>query len=130
MIGAQVLEWLDQRFTAHLDRQGYTTSRLRIRPAGEAKPLFSDVYIPELNLLVEAKGTVSRPSVRMAIGQLADYVRFAPRDCECAMLLPSRPREDLVALIRSARLTLIWECEGGFEQEAPDGSKAAILRSS
>jgi hypothetical protein len=87
------------------------------------------LYIPELNLLVEAKGTVSRPSVRMAIGQLADNVRFAPQHCRCALLVPSRPREDLVALIRSAQLGLIWENKGKFEQEAPDGSKLLVARS-
>jgi hypothetical protein len=33
---------------------------------GEVKPIFADLYIPEIPLLVEAKGTVEWGSIRMA----------------------------------------------------------------
>ncbi len=45
---------------------------------GQAKPLFTDLSVPQLNLLVEAKGSVTMESVRMSIGQLMDYGRFFP----------------------------------------------------
>jgi hypothetical protein len=44
------------------------------------RTLNSDVYDATRRNLVEAKGTGTREAVRMAIGQLADYGRFAPPD--------------------------------------------------
>ena len=38
--------------------------------------MFSDVYDVTRNNLLEAKGTVTREAIRMAIGQVADYRRF------------------------------------------------------
>ena len=58
------------RFKDFLARQGHKPTRLRVLPEGEAKPLYSDLYVPELGLIVEAKGTVERGSIRMALGQL------------------------------------------------------------
>jgi hypothetical protein len=94
---------LVHRFKAHLKRQGHTVTRLMIQPAGEAKPLFSDLWVEDLNLLVEAKGSVDRRSIRMAIGPLIDYRRFAPTASRCAVLLPSPPRADLAELVACSR---------------------------
>ncbi len=88
-------------FCTFLERKGFHPKRLRIMPAGEAKPLFCDVYVADRGLMVEAKGSVNRASIRMALGQLLDYARFA-RVTERALLLPTAPRSDLAALIASA----------------------------
>ena len=45
--------------------------------AEEAKPLFTDAFVEDLNLLVEAKGSLDRQAVHMAIGQLVDYDAIA-----------------------------------------------------
>jgi hypothetical protein len=104
---------LVQRFRAYLQKQGHAPIRLQILPPGEIKPILSDLYVAETGLLVEAKGSVDRFAIRMAIGQLADYRRFvkAPR---CAILVPAKPRADLVALIQHAGISLYWEDEKGF----------------
>jgi hypothetical protein len=47
--------------------------RLKIKPVGEALPLYSDLYDSQLRLIIEAKGTVTRDAIRMAVGQLLDY---------------------------------------------------------
>jgi hypothetical protein len=95
------------RFRDHLLQKGHDPIRLRVIPAGEAKPILCDLYVRDIGLLVEAKGSVERGSIRMAIGQLMDYRRFV-REPRCALLLPELPRPDLVAMIRQAGLDLYW----------------------
>lgn len=95
-------------FRDHLLKQGHQVSRLKIVPPGEAKPLFSDLMDRTTNTLYEAKGTVERGSIRMAVGQLLDYSRFVKPAPRLAVLLPSRPREDLRELLKSAGVDLVW----------------------
>jgi hypothetical protein len=54
--------------------------RLKIVVAGDTKPLFTDLYDKTTGTLVEAKGSVKRESIRMAIGQIADYRRHVGDD--------------------------------------------------
>jgi hypothetical protein len=96
--------------------KGNDVSRLRVIPAGEAKPLFADLLDETANVLVEAKGSVSREAIRMAIGQLADYSRFRP-DATRTILVPERPRADLVALARSVGAVVLWPADGSYEAE-------------
>jgi hypothetical protein len=83
--------------------RGHEIFRKRIVPPGEARPLFTDLFDATTGTLVEAKGTVERNAIRMAIGQLADYKRFVedgqPR--HLAVLVPSQPRRDLRELLAS-----------------------------
>ena len=61
------------RFLRHLEAQGHVATGHKIRPAGEYPwPRIDvlDVTAPELH---EAKGTTTRDSIRLAIGQLLDY---------------------------------------------------------
>jgi len=101
----------------YLRRRNHEISRKRIVPPGEARPLFTDLYDATTGTLVEAKGTVERNSIRMAIGQLADYKRFVedgdPQ--HLAILLPSQPRRDLQELLASQGIELIYPQDGGFE---------------
>ncbi len=103
-----------QRYKAYLEAQGHVVERLRIKPPSEAKPLFCDLYVEQLGLLIEAKGSTNRQSIRMAIGQLTDYRRFVSDDTTCAILVPSRPRVDLIQLIKSAGIDLIYEDNDTF----------------
>jgi hypothetical protein len=104
---------LVRQFADHVRSLGIEIVRRRILPVGEAKPIFTDIYLPKQNLLIEAKGSVERGSVRMAIGQLSDYRRFF-KDVACAMLLPSTPRQDLIQLCESQSISIFWPTEQGF----------------
>ncbi len=104
-------------FKKWLQSRGQVVRRLKIVPAGEAKPLFNDIWVPAKNLLVEAKGTCTREAVRMGIGQLIDYARAKPQ-AERALLLPERPRPDLLDLIHGAGITLICPRGNAFIFEA------------
>jgi hypothetical protein len=95
-------------FRDKLLNEGHTVSRLKIVPPGEAKPLFSDLIDRTTNTLYEAKGTVSREAIRMAVAQLLDYSRFAQPRPRLAMLLPELPREDLQSFVKSAGVEIVW----------------------
>jgi hypothetical protein len=96
-------------FEAQLVRQGHSVDRLKIVSPGEAKPLFCDLIDNTTNTLYEAKGSVERGSIRMAIGQLLDYARFVEPRPQLAVLLPSRLRADLVELLSSADIEVVWQ---------------------
>lgn len=104
-------------FKQHLEAQGLEVTRLKITPAGEVKPLFSDIYVSAQRLLVEAKGAVDRNSIRMAIGQLIDYRRFVP-GATIALLVPESPRPDLLDLALAAGLEVFWREAGGFARRS------------
>ncbi|WP_327284493.1 MULTISPECIES: restriction endonuclease [unclassified Streptomyces] len=107
------------QFSDYLRSKGQQVHRHRILPDGETRPLLTDLYAPGIGLLVEAKGSVTRENVRMAIGQLADYSRFV-RSTTCAILLPSEPRKDLIDLAASQECVVLWPAGKSFEGSSPD----------
>jgi hypothetical protein len=100
----------------HLWDMGHEVGRLKIIPAGEAKPLFADLYDQTADVLVEAKGSVAREAVRIALGELADYGRFRPEAAR-VILLPECPRKDLITLINSQGITAVWPDDGRYKAE-------------
>jgi hypothetical protein len=117
---------LVERLAGVLRTNGHSVCRHRIMPDSEWKPLFTDLYVEDLNLVIEAKGSATRENVRMAIGQLADYSRFfdAPKR---AILLPSPPRPDLSALAASQGIAVIWPTDHGFSSSEGPGAAAQPL---
>ncbi len=105
---------------AHLMAQDHDVCRLQFRPDGEPAPLFCDLYDKTTQTLYEAKGSVSRPALRMAVGQLADYARLMAETPTKAILLPEEPRADLLALAASQEIEVTWPAREGFEP-APSG---------
>lgn len=100
---------------AFLQGQGHQVDRLQLRPQGEPAPLFCDLYDRTDNVLVEAKGSVSRSAFRMAIGQLADYERMVEPAPRKLILVPEEPRADLLALAASQGIGVTWpDGAGGF----------------
>ncbi|WP_432105745.1 restriction endonuclease [Streptomyces sp. bgisy091] len=109
---------LVKAFADYLTSNGHQSGRQRILPPGESRPLFTDLHAKGLGLLIEAKGSVTRENIRMAIGQLADYSRFVDHTI-CAILLPSEPREDLLALAKTQDCAVIWPEGKGFTSTNP-----------
>jgi hypothetical protein len=108
-------------YCAFITQQGSRITRHLIRPEGEAKPMFSDVYDVTRNNLLEAKGTVTREAIRMAIGQLADYRRFIKPRPSCGVLVPERPRPDLEALLSTEGVAAVWQTERGRFEDNRNG---------
>jgi hypothetical protein len=92
----------------------------KYQPDEYAKPILSDLFDETTNTLIEAKGSVARQAIRMAIGQLADYRRFENPDVSVAVLLPERPRAELEDLLLGLSITLIYRAGGHFRQVSPD----------
>lgn len=104
-----------------------TFRRWCLRPAGELRPLLTDIYSERQNVLYEAKGTATRDAVRTAIGQLLDYRRHIDRDdLRLAVLLPHLPSDDLINLVTGLGLTVVAERpSGGFESVEPQVASQA-----
>ncbi|MFD7940741.1 restriction endonuclease [Streptomyces sp. NPDC059755] len=98
---------LVRAYADHLRLKGHRVNRHRIAPAGVAKQLLTDLYDVTANRLYEAKGSVSREAIRMAIGQLLDYRRFL-LEPELALLVPSRPEPDLLDLCSQLQIVVVW----------------------
>jgi hypothetical protein len=113
---------LVKSFEAHLRRKGHDVFRLKILPSGEAKPLFCDLRDETADTLVEAKGSVTREAIRMAIGQLADYGRFAGDGTAAAVLVPEKPRPDLLALLETQGIGAIWPMPDGSFTDTAEGT--------
>jgi hypothetical protein len=98
-----------------------TFSRWRLRPPGELRSLWTDIYSETQNVLYEAKGTATRSAVRTAIGQLLDYRRHIDRDgLRLAVLLPHIPSDDLIEFVTGLGITVVAEQPGGgFEEVTP-----------
>lgn len=102
---------------AHLLDLGHKVTRQRLLPSGEARPIITDLFDATTGTLVEAKGSVERNAIRMAIGQLFDYRRFfAPGEVShIAALFPTEPRADLCDLLSEQGIIVIHRTEAGFE---------------
>jgi hypothetical protein len=99
---------LVSRYVAGLSAVGITAVSHLYRVPGQARPLFCDIVLPAKNLLIEAKASSGRDSIRMAIGQLLDYQRFEQTKPQLAVLLPHKPDQDICDLLSSADIALIW----------------------
>ncbi len=95
------------RYRDYLKLQGHKVSRLRVVPAGEVVPLYSDLWDESTGELVEAKGGVTREQMRSAVGQLLDYGRFIEANSR-VVLVPTRPRDDLVAYLQAASIGIVY----------------------
>ena len=107
---ALITKYLEFRRASALPR----LQRLKIKPTGEVQPLFTDIYDPMTKLIIEAKGTVTREAIRMAVGQLLDYSRFVDQP-KLAVLLPEVPGgEDLLGLLHSHSIAVIAPTSDGL----------------
>lgn len=94
--------WLDT--TLNLDSTG-----LRIPYRAEGRNLRADLFVTKPRILIEAKGTVARESIRMAIGQLLDYSRWVRPSPALMLLTPDRPPADMCDLLDSLDISYAWQ---------------------
>jgi hypothetical protein len=98
---------LVHKYREHLRWHGHQVSRLRVVAPGESYPLYSDLWDETALELIEAKGTATRDQLRAAVGQLLDYGRFVDAKRR-SVLLPSRPREDLLRYLHAVGVEAIY----------------------
>jgi hypothetical protein len=105
-------------YSDFLTENGDEVTRNQVSAPGASGPLYSDVFNHTRHHLIEAKAGTSRGDIRMAIGQLADYQRFVPPFKRRAVLLEAKPHPDLVALLSSQDIAVIWRSGEGFADNA------------
>lgn len=106
--------WLEAR------RGSVSLTRHRIT-LSDGAVLLSDAWDAEHELLIEAKAHTDRPSIRMAIGQLLDYSHSLGRTVALAVLLPSKPSKNLLALLDAQDIAAIWQTSGGKFSDSRGG---------
>lgn len=88
--------------------------RWAIRVPDEGTLLLTDLYDQHNDVLMEAKSSANRGDVRLALGQLLDYRRHIGKDkLRSAVVTPSRPSSDLIALLQEHDVGSIYETESG-----------------
>ncbi|MDQ0851352.1 hypothetical protein QFZ65_003290 [Arthrobacter sp. B3I9] len=114
LVATKVEQSLIDEFTELQRAKGRTFTRWEIFPRGSSERLLTDLYDEETLTLYEAKASSTRPDVRLGLGQILDYSRFID-ECEAlALLLPSRPSDDLVDLLHSFQVRAVWRKRPGI----------------
>jgi hypothetical protein len=95
---------------------GCKVCSLILHGKGEADSIRCDLFNKTENVIVEAKSSVARPAIRMAIGQLVDYSRLMKKPPKKRLILvPEKPRPDLLDLVKSQKIGVTWpDGDGGF----------------
>ena len=108
---------LQNEFGLFLLEQGHEVLSFDFKLPRANGTLRPDFWIQDLGLIVEAKPSISREHIRMAIGQVFDYVHLAAQlelQMKPAVLLPSLPSRDLVDLLRELGIQLIYKSDMTF----------------
>jgi hypothetical protein len=106
---------LSDAYKTYLEGRGHRVKRFQIKPEGLTSTLLTDLYDASNHVLYEAKGTATRRDVRMAIGQLLDYRRhIMPSHPKIALLLPSKPDQDLQKLLIAENIALVYQDGDNF----------------
>lgn len=107
---------LVQRYAAWLASLDEESVRHRI-PIPGGGYVFTDVFNKATSELIEAKASAGRIYIRAGLGQILDLSRFLDHKAR-ALLVPVRPSEDLIELLRSHGVAVIWENGPTFERSA------------
>jgi hypothetical protein len=106
---------LQTAFGEWLRSRGLNPMRVRLPVHGAA--IEPDLYEPTSGMVVEAKKSPAREYVRLALGQVLDYAYCVERDkrkAVPAILLPTAPDDDLVAVCDRANVAVIVPSGAGF----------------
>jgi hypothetical protein len=103
---ATYLEWLTS--------QQHEIYVYQVKITGTSRTLKTDLYDATTHELYSIRGDSSRPEVHTAIGFLKDYARhIRPRNLKLSTLLPGRPEDDLLDLLHTEGIDLVYPSEDG-----------------
>jgi hypothetical protein len=105
-----------RRFESALQDAGHAVARIRIPLPDGHGSMVTDTFVKTTRTLWEIKASSDRATVRLALGQLMDYLRFTePFGCRASgVVLPADPGDDLRKLIRSAGHLLVVDTGDAF----------------
>lgn len=108
---------LQTDFGKYLLKNGHSIKILEFNFKDMRGILRPDFWIEDMNYIIEAKPSVSREYVRLAIGQVLDYINLGEMvgiSASPAILLPGLPCHDLVQLIERHGIVLIYKSGDTF----------------
>lgn len=100
---------LVENLTKFLRSRQHTLQRFKISTHGSLCPLFTDLYDATDRMLYEAKSSVARYSLRLALGQILDYRRYLDTDIRTSILVPMEPQRDMLNLLDSYSVSTVWK---------------------
>lgn len=80
-----------------------------------------DAHEKARNNLIEAKSSIGREYIRMAVGQLFDYAFLGKKELvtpNMAILLPKKPEQDIVDWLEGLKISVIWKQRKEFFDNA------------
>lgn len=88
--------------------------------------LVNDIFIDEVNFLIEAKvyteNNRGRVKIREVLGQIKDYARYCEEYPKCAALVSTKPKDELIDLLLEHNIYCIWQKpDNSFEDNIPLG---------
>ncbi|MFJ4519465.1 hypothetical protein ACIP4Y_00670 [Streptomyces sp. NPDC088810] len=101
-------------YLEELTRKGHDVSAYQIKIAGTTTILTTDLYDATEHELYSVRGEGSREEVRIAVGQLKDYVRHIEPRPRLAVLLPDKPQDDLLDLLHTEGISAIYPGDHGY----------------
>ena len=111
---------LQKRYENYLRSQGLDIDTFMISIPESNAPLRVDLVDFTNKKIIEVKVGITRGYVREAIGQVLDYVfqlkRIQNEIWIPVILLPGKPSDDLIELIATLNIELVWENNNSFQQ--------------
>ncbi|GGO58644.1 hypothetical protein GCM10012287_57250 [Streptomyces daqingensis] len=108
---------LTQAYKEKLDAAGHRTGVFQVKVKGLTSTLRTDLYDATDHVLYEATGSNSRADVRMALGRILDYSRYAVVDGrgepKRVILLPSAPTPDMYTLLDRYEVGVVYRSDDG-----------------
>jgi 5-methylcytosine-specific restriction protein A len=106
---------LREQYLNELTKHEHEVFAYQIKISGTTSTLKTDLYDATMHELYAIRGASSREEVRMAIGQLKDFVRhIKPPDPKLTVLLPEKPQDDLLNLLHTEGMDLVYEDADGY----------------
>ena len=106
---------LVHRYADYLRGQGSEVVRYTYQ-VGSSR-LACDAFDVTNNVMIEAKSSTDRNSIRLAVGQLYDYRRFHDPEPALRLLVPRSPGVDLADYLTQAGVELVHPKGSGFTLE-------------
>jgi len=101
--------------------RGWLSKQKRRLPVARHGKLECDGIEKGRGNLIEAKSEASREKIRMAVGQVLDYAFNLEKKLgklNMAILIPKKPQKDLVQWLDSLKISVVWEDNRAFLDNA------------
>jgi 5-methylcytosine-specific restriction protein A len=106
---------LREEYLKELTLREHYVFAYQVKIAGTTTILKTDLYDATEHELYAIRGSSSREEVRTAIGQLKDLVRhIKPRNPKLTVLLPERPHDDLLHLLHTEGIDIVYDGADGY----------------